>query len=99
MVYSSRGQVTEFVGELVATATREKSWDEQRSTVFQYSLYRTAEDGYVLLLDTYEKISGKSFCLNFKSEDDVRSYIDEDGGKDVMRQLFGMIQADDAGSR
>lgn len=76
-------------GRLVARAKREVVWDERRSTVFRYGLHRGSDGAFVLHLDSYEMIRGKSFRLQFRSEDDVRDYLRGDGGEDVLVQLFG----------
>jgi hypothetical protein len=89
IVTLTSGRVVEFEGKLVARATREKPWDARRSTVFQYELYKTAEGRLVLVLETYEKIQGKSFVLNFNSPEDAKRYVGEDGDDEVVRQLFG----------
>jgi hypothetical protein len=90
VVSMDNGDVLEFSGTLVARSSREIARDGRRSTVFEYRLYRTEAGGYVLALDSFEKIRARSFFLRFNSRDDARDYVArDDGAAALTRDLFG----------
>lgn len=90
IVRMDNGDVLEFTGTLVARSSREVARDGRRSTVFEYRLYRAQEGGFVLALDSFEKVRARSFYLCFNSRDDARDYVagDNDGAA-LARELFG----------
>lgn len=92
VVHLQNGDILEFAGELVSTSHREVFHDARRSTVFEYKLYRRAEGGYMLVLDSFEKIRARNFHLNFKTLQDARDYVAQDkGSENLLRELFGDI--------
>ncbi len=89
VVRMDSGDVLEFTGVLVARSSREVARDGRHSTVFEYRLYRTEAGGYVLALDSFEKVRARSFFLRFNSRDDARDYVSRDeGGAALARALF-----------
>lgn len=96
VVCMDSGESLEFAGTLVAKASREVSRDGRRSTVFEYRLYRTAEGGLVLALDSFEKIRARSFFLRFNSLGDARDYIARDKDSEALAaDLFGGAEGDE----
>ena len=90
VVELQNGDILEFAGELVSSSQREVFHDARRSTVFEYRLYRRAEGGFTLVLDSFEKIRARNFHLAFKTLDDVRDYVKRDaGGEALARDLVG----------
>lgn len=77
-VHMDNGDSLEFNGTLVATTTREVALDGRRSTVFEYRLYKTDQDTFVLALETYEKIRSRNFFLRFNTLKDARDYLARD---------------------
>lgn len=89
VIRMDNGDVLEFLGTQVASATREVVHDGRRSTVFEYRLFRTEEGALVLALETYEKVRARSFFLRFNAEADVRDYVRRDpGGEAVAAELL-----------
>jgi len=83
------GDVVEFRGELLSRATREMVIDPNRSTVFEYRLYRRDDGEYFLALDSFEKIRSRQFHLHFTTLEDARDYVARDKGSEALiRELF-----------
>lgn len=78
IVHMDNGDSLEFNGTLVATTTREVAQDGRRSTIFEYRLYKTDQDTFVLALETYEKIRNRNFFLRFNTLTDARDYLTRD---------------------
>ncbi|WP_461211078.1 hypothetical protein [Desulfocurvus sp. DL9XJH121] len=90
VVHMDNGDVLEFVGEMVATTTREVHHDGRRRSVCEYRLYRREDGGWQLVMESYEKISARQFNLRFTSREDARDYVARGkGGEDLVRELFG----------
>jgi len=89
VVVLDKGDVVQFTGQLVGTASAEIPGPGRSVTGKSYRLYRTDVGRFVLVLDHYEKIHTKNFCLYFNSAQDVRDYVEGDkNGKALGRQLF-----------
>jgi len=98
VVRMDNGDVLEFSGTLVASASREVHHDGLRSTVFEYRLYRTAENGFVLAMETYEKNRSRNFYLCFKSKQDAQDYLARDKDRSpLIQQLFDPNDTDPQG--
>ncbi|BBD07342.1 hypothetical protein [Desulfovibrio ferrophilus] len=95
-VQLENGDILEFSGELLSTASREVDHDARRSTVFEYRLFRRVDGEYLLVLDSYEKVRVRHFHLHFTALSDVQDYVSHDKGNEpLVRELFGAFHPGD----
>lgn len=89
MLHLENGDVLEFAGEVVSTATREVVRDGRCSTVYEYTLYEREDGTFILSLESYEKIRARSHRLNFRTLEDAKDYVRGDAdGERLVRDLF-----------